>query len=319
MSRSFSSNFASDIIQMVEYKEALGYKPSSYEWDLQNFDRFCLKNYPKATVLTREIVLAWCQEGEEDRNRRSGYRAIAIRKFGKYLTAIGKDAFVLPTNWFPAPKADLPYLLTDEELSNFFSATDNYPSRANSPLLEYIVPVIFRLQYACGMRPQEVRLLKRVDFDFKRNTIYIESSKWSRDRRLSVYPKLMALCRKYDAIAQSYFPDRIYFFPSSQRDGAYSYYWLTATFHKCWKLSGNNNSSKSCVPYSLRHNYATRTLLRWVEEGKDFNVYLPYLSHYMGHASFKSTYYYVHLLPEKLGCMDFMNRQGVIPEVSDEA
>jgi len=316
MSRSFSSNFAFDIIQMVEYKEALGYKPSSYEWNLQNFDHFCLKNYPKATVLTREIVLEWCQEGKE--NRRSEYRASAIREFAKYLTAIGKDAFILPANWFPAPKAELPYLLTDEELSNFFSATDNYPSRANSPLLEYIVPVIFRLQYACGMRPQEVRLLKRVDFDFKRNTIYIESSKWCRDRRLSVHPELMALCRKYDVIAQSYFNDRTYFFPS-QSGGAYRYNWLTATFHKCWKLSGNNNSSKRCVPYSLRHNFATRTLLRWAQEGKDFNVYLPYLSNYMGHSTFKCTYYYVHLLPEKLSCMDFMGSHGIIPEVSDEA
>jgi len=148
MSRSFSSNFASDIIQMIEYKEALGYKPSSYEWNLQNFDRFCLENYPKATVLIKEIVLAWCQEGEGD--SRSEYRASTIREF----TAIGKEAFVLPSNWFPASKAGLPYLFTNEELSNFFSATDHYPSRANSPLLEYIVPVIFRLQYACGMRPQ---------------------------------------------------------------------------------------------------------------------------------------------------------------------
>ena len=260
--------------------------------------------------------MAWCQEGKED--RQSEYRARVIRVFAKYLTAIGKDAFVLPDDWYPAPKAELPYLLTDEELSNFFNATDRYPSRANIPLLEYTVPVIFRLQYACGMRPQEARLLKKIHFDFEKNTIYIESSKWCRDRRLSVHPELMALCCKYDAIAQSYFPDRIYFFPSLSGD-AYRSGWLTDTFHKCWKLSGNNNSSKRCVPYSLRHNFATRTLLRWAREGKDFNVYLPYLSNYMGHASFKGTYYYVHLLPEKLGLMDFMSSQGVIPEVSDEA
>jgi len=128
----------------------------------------------------------------------------------------------------------------------------------------------------------------------------------------------MALCRKYDSIAQSYFPDRIYFFPVQSGD-AYSPKWLIDTFHKCWKLFGNNKSSKRCVPYSLRHNFATRTLLRWAKEKKDFNVYLPYLSNYMGHATFKCTYYYVHLLPEKLRCMDFMGSHRVIPEVSDEA
>lgn len=241
-----------------------------------------------------------------------------IREFGRYLAAIGKETFVLPTELFPPAKAELPYLLTDEEFSNFFCAADHYPSRANSPLLEYIVPVIFRLQYACGMRPQEVRLLKRADFDFRRNTVYIEESKWCRDRRLAVHPELMTLCRRYDAIANGYFPDRVYFFPS-RNGGAYSHGWLTAVFHKCWKLSGNHSSLKSCVPYDMRHNFATRTLLRWAEEGKDFNVYLPYLSTYMGHASFHSTYYYAHLLPEKLAAMDFMGSHGVIPEVPDEA
>lgn len=55
--------------------------------------------------------------------------------------------------------------------------------------------------------------------------------------------------------------------------------------------------------------------MRWISEGKDLDVYIPYLCAYMGHASFKSTYYHVHLLPEKLAAMDFMKSAGIIPEV----
>ena len=58
--------------------------------------------------------------------------------------------------------------------------------------------------------------------------------------------------------------------------------------------------------------------MRWAEEGKDFGAYLPYLSSYMGHASFRSSYYYVHLLPEKLGNAVFMDTHGIIPEVLHE-
>ena len=72
------------------------------------------------------------------------------------------------------------------------------------------------------------------------------------------------------------------------------------------------------MPYTFRHNFATRTLMRWAEEGKDFGAYLPYLSSYMGHASFHSSYYYVHLLPEKLGNASFMDTHGIIPEVPHE-
>ena len=67
-----------------------------------------------------------------------------------------------------------------------------------------------------------------------------------------------------------------------------------------------------------RHNFATRTLMRWLAEGKDLNAYVPYLCAYMGHASFNSTYYYVHLLPDKLAVLDFMNPKGIIPEVPHE-
>lgn len=315
MGRNFYSGFAPHICGMIEFKKVLGHKPESYEWDLQNFDRFCSRNYPNTDILTKEITFAWCADGKED--QKSAYRMKAIREFGKYLVAIGKDAFIYPSELMEHTKAGLPYLLTDTELQNFFSAADHYPSRSNSPLLEYTVPVIFRLQYACGMRPQEVRRLKRSNFDFRKDTIYISESKWCKDRRLAVNHELMVMCHRYDAIAHGMFPDCLYFFPSQSGD-MYSHGWLTATFHKCWELSGNGMTRGRCVPYDLRHNFATRTLMRWTEEGKDLDAYIPYLSTYMGHATFHSTYYYVHLLPKRLSAMNFMGTKGIIPEVQDE-
>ena len=95
MSRTFHSRFADDIREMVAYKTALGHKAASYEWNLQNFDRYCMKHYPDAETLTKEIVFGWCQAAKE--NGKSAYRANTIRNFGKYLTAIGKEAYVLPT------------------------------------------------------------------------------------------------------------------------------------------------------------------------------------------------------------------------------
>lgn len=191
------------------------------------------------------------------------------------------------------------------------------PSDSRYPLLEYTVPVVFRLQYACGMRPQEVRLLKRIDFNFTDGTLYITAGKHYKDRILAVSPDIMDICRKYDLIAESINPGRVYFF-QSPNGGAYATSWLTATFHKCWKRSGNSDERGSCVPYDLRHNYATRTLMRWVEEGKDLNAWIPYLSTYMGHVNFSATSYYIHLLPERLSKMDFTGTGNIIPEVGYE-
>lgn len=311
----FAGPFANDIKGMIEFKASLGHKEESFAWVMQTFDRYCLSNFPGAETLTQPIVFGFCQDGKD--GKICGYRATHIREFGRYLMAVGKDAYVLPKGFFPQKAADLPYIMTDREITAFFDATDHYSHAANSPLVEYTVPVIFRLQFATGMRPQEARTLKRTNFNFSRDTIYIEEAKGHRDRRLVVHPSVMDMCRKYDIIAESYHPGRTYFFPSP--DGTpYSHNWMSAKFHKCWKTAGNNASARICTPYDLRHNFATRTLMRWVEEGKDLNVYAPYLSTYMGHVSFSSTFYYIHLLPEKLAVQDFMDTAGIIPEVPHE-
>lgn len=158
-------------------------------------------------------------------------------------------------------------------------------------------------------------MLKVSNFDFEQNTIYIEDSKWCKDRRLAVTSNIMELCYKYNVIANTIIPNREYFF-TSPNGKAYSHGWLTAKFHYCWNLSGNSTDKGSCVPYDLRHNFATRTFHKWIEQGLDINEYIPYLSAYMGHASFASTFYYIHLLPEKLSLMDFTQCNSIIPEVT---
>ena len=53
-------------------------------------------------------------------------------------------------------------------------------------------------------------------------------------------------------------------------------------------------------PYDLRHAFASRNIIRWINNGKDVMELLPYLSAYMGHSELTSTLYYIHLLPENL-------------------
>ncbi len=53
-----------------------------------------------------------------------------------------------------------------------------------------------------------------------------------------------------------------------------------------------------------------------MEQGRDLNVWLPYLSAYMGHDTYSSTAYYVHLLPERLAATGLTSAAGIIPEVT---
>jgi hypothetical protein len=56
----------------------------------------------------------------------------------------------------------------------------------------------------------------------------------------------------------------------------------------------------------------------WLEEGKDLNAWMPYLSAYMGHDNFKATFYYINMLPERLANTAFTCLDGILPEVRYE-
>lgn len=316
MTYSFSSGFADDIRGMMEWRGVLGYTESCYAQQMRDFDQHCMENYPEACILTWEIALSHLELLRKRRDIRID--VCALRNLGKYQIMTGKDACIFPADYFSYKKRRLPYIMSDEECRRFFEATDNYPYDKWNPLLTYTVSVFFRLQYATGMRPQETRLLTRQDFDFVHDTIYIANSKRHKDRCIAVEHRLMETCRKYDGIARRIYPDTNIFFPNRRRQahGALS---IQNLFHKCWEIAGNPDGLAYCTPYILRHNFATRTIILWMQEGKDFSQYLPYLSAYMGHETFRETCYYLHLMPERLARMGCMDISEIIPEVVHES
>ena len=58
---------------------------------------------------------------------------------------------------------------------------------------------------------------------------------------------------------------------------------------------------------------------RWLREGRNVNVMLPYLMRYMGHSDVKNTLYYFHPVPDIYGGILDRSRHSeeLIPEVDD--
>ena len=312
MKKTLQSKFSVLIQEFLEHRNIMGSSAVEYHSKLLNFDRFCLEYFPDESILTQEIAFAWCNDAKGNGGTN---RARVIRGFARYMLLTGAEAFVMPPSFYPQQKSKLPFIMNNTEAQKFFEATDRYPGSGQNPLLQYTVPVIFRLMYAGGMRPQEVRRLRCVDLNFRDSTIYISEGKHNKDRCLPVNSDVMEMCRKYNGIAETINPKRAYFF-QSLAGSVYTPQWLEGIFKICWEMSGNPVGRGSCNPYMFRHNFATQTLMRWVEEGRNLEAMIPYLSAYMGHEDFASTYYYIHLLPERLARMDFTRSDGVIPEVS---
>ena len=161
--------------------------------------------------------------------------------------------YIFTTQIAPCREWFFPGRKPSNDLKNFFEATDRYTDSVQSPLLKFTVPVIFRLKYACGMRPQEVRLLRCEDFNFDDDTIYIAEGKHNKDRCLPVSSEIMGMCKKYNFISEAIVPNRMFFFQAPSGN-AYTKEWLGRAFRLCWKMSGNDVSRGSCTPYSLRYH-----------------------------------------------------------------
>lgn len=311
-------NLPDCIRQMLEYKESLGYARQTYESYLKDFQVYFEK--ARCTAFTEDSVLPWCEKRDTETPEGFRRRLTPLREFSKYLYAMGYAEYIVPTGIFPVTHREPPYIFTDAELTSLFSECDKEAACKTSPCRHLIIPVIFRLIYLCGLRPNEGRELKRCDFCYEEKTLFIRKNKSHRERLIPVSDDVAELCRDYLEKSGLIDPDTEYMFPSPSGK-PYTRRWLSDTFRRLWETSNPGRENIKVRVYLLRHRYATAVFMKWLEEGTDINAYIPYLSAYMGHTNFTDTAYYIHLLPERLLASTQINWEklnALIPEVDDE-
>ena len=296
----FKSFLADDIESYLELRQSLGNERATFARRLHSFDAFCVDQYPDTKILTKEIAESWCTLRNDEKETTLMQRITILRGFAKYLCSIEKPAYVLPYSYSCRRQSFVPYLYGTSELKKFFYGADHLPPHPLSPHREYIAPVLFRILYCCGLRPQEVRWLNRQHVNLNEGTLFIEASKQNKDRVVAMFSELTDLCRKYDIIMQTKLPERKYFF-QNPNGSPYTASWIQNQFFRCWRTAGFSfGSNHRPRVYDWRHNFATNVITKWMKEKRNVSALLPYLSTYMGHASLEYTAYYIHLVPEHL-------------------
>ena len=323
MKYTFSSNLKQHIEGIIEQKNALGFPYIASERVLKNFDDFCLANFSEEQHLTKEIGQAWAVIRSGEKTSSFQNRIAPIRELAKYMNRLGFDAYFIPYDFTPRRKGRyVPHIFIDAELKQFFSATDRFGENERCRIRHIAVPVLFRLMYCCGLRPHEVRLIKKENIDLASGMLKIPESKGHKDRLVMISKDVLEICRKYYDKTKDEFPSSEYFFPAQLEHGnCYSANWVRKMFKICLATAGMTEfSGNKPRPYDFRHTFATKKMYEWMMEGKDLDAYLPYLSEYLGHTKFSHTAYYIHLVPEifpHMAEMDFGQYEALIPEVDD--
>lgn len=313
----FVSAFAPDLEAYLAFKQAMGCDGTSRVWYLRQFDTYCAHH--DKTVFDRDTVESWVLA---QLNRSSGrYRSWMsyLRDFGRWLRAHGHaSAYVLSEQWKAPFVPAHPYLLTTDEIDRFFTAAAHL--QAQSPWRWQAV-AFFTLMHSCGLRTGEARSLLTQQVDLRDGHLDITWSKGNRSRRLPVTDDVAEVLTACDKASRRQFPSRGTFFVSASGNQVTAAA-VGVVFHRIWDQAGLPWSADGSNPrpYDFRHHFAYANIERWMNRGTDVTSMLPYLARYMGHATFDSTFYYVHTSP------DFMNGyanlaapcQALLPEVGFE-
>lgn len=114
------------------------------------FLRMCLANGEPLDHASKSAVERWNEKDINESPRNHYYRATEIRRFMQHLEKTGIDAYVdrdirrVQSNF-------VPYIFSHSEIVRLFAAADGLPYTPISPQRVYVMSLLFRMLYGCGL------------------------------------------------------------------------------------------------------------------------------------------------------------------------
>ena len=193
----------------------------------------------------------------------------------------------------------VPYIFTEREIALFFQACDTLPLYAGSHRHE-IVPVLFRLLYACGLRASEAAGLKISDVDLEHDVLTIREPKNRKDRYVPMSKPLADTMRQFHALIHDTNTRGEDFFFQGKYNDHITRHCVYKWFRICLDSAGIVHRGKGLGPreHDLRHSFCVHALKSMCAQGMDIYCALPVLSTYVGHKSISATQQYLRLTAE---------------------
>ena len=224
--QTYNGPFRKDMQDFISLKRTVGYKYLTEVGILKRFDTFLTQNYPYAVDLTREMVTSWCARTPHETAANQCSRSSTIRQFATYLDTLGKNAWVLPHNYYKKGQKYVPHIYTPDELRRFFAETDKCSYCYAHPYRHLIMPIFFRLLLSCGLRCSEARLLTVKDVDLENGVLAVLDSKNHNSRLVPMPDSITVRMRAYAEEVHPFPEPGQIFLPSIRRKSNYNWEYL---------------------------------------------------------------------------------------------
>lgn len=300
---------AQELEQYVAYRKHLGYAKDALRTSLSAFDRYLKEQNADWDVMQPSFFLqlrANIKKDPKTVNRvLSALRSLFgfFMRQGIYEHNPLQDIPSLPEKHF------IPFVFSPEETDQLLRAICKRLRKTQKHFLTDVSKYLAILLMArCGMRISEPLRLLRAHYRADDGTLYIEKTKFRKDRLIPVPKAVIREIQNYLSIRKSLMPhdENPYLLADNHQKGLRGYQ-IRNVFHQAVKDIGLARSKETIgnvtfgypIPHSLRHAFAINTLKRIKDRGESTQYALPVMAAYMGHRKYRYTHAYLKVSDPK--------------------
>ena len=291
---SFESPIGPWLQAYLDYRSGRHMKLGGWVFTLRKLDRLALQaKVQHPAQLTVELLQKFLTERQSAPSYHNT-KLSKLRVLQRFLISRGVE-FHLPAGLGIQEPPFRPHIFSLGEIGQILQVAQSRAHRFRWLGIE----TILYLLYACGMRISEPLGLRICDVDLAAGTLFINCTKFYKQRWVPVGKGSVRRLKAYWKFRQSHFPsstaaDQPFFLNSQGR--AFKRAIVEVEFAKIVKeLALPSRGTRAPRPHDLRHTLAVHKMYQWYAEGKDVQNKLPQLSAYLGHDRLHHTEVYLHL------------------------
>ena len=297
--KSFESFLAPKLDEFLTYRQSLGYSLDAIRYHLLLFDRYVMEKNGGWHSFQPGFFLEMRSNIKLEKTSINA-NIWATRNFFQFLIRQGhmkenplQDIPILKKN------AIVPFIFSPEQTNQLLTAICKRIRKTKHRFLRDLAfyNVVFLLA-RCGMRISEPLRLQRHHYRRDDRTLYIEKTKFCKDRLIPIPKAVVSEIENYLSVRRSILPhDDSPFLLVRTDQKPLTDYQIRFLFHKALKDIGLDQSKRVIgnvnflqpTPHSLRHAFAVNTLLKIRERDGNPQNALPILAAYMGHSEYNGS------------------------------
>ncbi|MBW2738998.1 MAG: tyrosine-type recombinase/integrase [Deltaproteobacteria bacterium] len=310
----FKSFMALQLEEYIAYRKSLGYTDKSLRSQLRSFDRYLVEKSVDQTSLVPRFFLDLRKELKGEPRTVNGTLS-ALRGLFQYLIRKGicKENPLLDIP-LRTENAYIPFVFSLDQIEQLLLTIQKRIRKNRKHFFKDLTAYVgIVLMARCGMRISEPLRLRLEHYRSREGTLYIEKTKFSKDRLVPVPKPAINEINNYLAVRNTFIKDQNPYLLAEQNGNRLSNNRIYPVFHQAVKDIGidqprriiANTTFGAPTCHSLRHSFAINTLKQIKDQGKSPQYALPILSVYMGHRKYQYTAVYLKVLDAK-------HRQGLV-------